>query len=106
MSSRASVRGTSNRRIFLSLAAFVGIAFAFPFYYMQQHNSDPSKAGHMHSKSAMRAQQAIRGAYINSGSKDVGYDDTYYKKHQQQLLRAEGIQPNPNLNINNSEENQ
>ena len=61
------------------MAAF----FGFPFAYISYHNRQAAEArsGHYLSKGAMPPAAAIRGAYLNSGSKDVGYDDSYYQKH-------------------------
>ena len=63
----------------------VGVCFAFPFVYISYHNRQEGqrRRGHYLSKEAMPPAAAIRGAYLNSGSRDVGYDEEYYKQHGQ-----------------------
>ena len=75
-----------------SLVALVTVFFVFPFGYIGYHNSKADRKGHYGSQSPMVRQAAIRGAYINTGSKDVGYDNEFYKRNAEvvrQLAEAQ-----------------
>ena len=71
------------RRGTLPLVLLAAAFFGFPFAYLEYHNraSVVPRAGHYLSKEAMGPTAIVRGAYVNSGSKDVGYDDAYHTRH-------------------------
>ncbi len=83
----------SNRRLVTaSLVALVAAFFVFPFAYIGRHNSKADKKGHYGGEAAMGRTAIMRGAYINTGSKDVGYDDEFYKRNAEvvrQLAEAQ-----------------
>ena len=63
------MRGKSNARTALALAAFAGATFAFPVWY----SWSPSKV--MWTQDEGLSVAAVRrGAFMNSGSRDVGLD--------------------------------
>ena len=63
----------------MGVLLFAGAMFAFPFFFTSSHNE--KSRGHYLSKEPLPRQAVIRGAYLNSGTRDVGYDDTYFAKH-------------------------
>ena len=67
----------------MPLLLLVGACFAFPFVYIMYRNrvEVERQRGHYLNKGALPPAAAMRGAYLNSGSKDIGYDEEYYKRH-------------------------
>ena len=77
-----------------SLIALVAVFFIFPFGYIQRHNSKADKKGHYSGTEPMGRTAVIRGAYVNTGSRDVGYDDEFYKRNAEvvrQLSEAQRV---------------
>ncbi len=88
-----------SQRVFFSIAGSSLMAvgfFVYPFFYMNKHNADPNDPRNVHYNGPMAKKGNIRGAYLNSGSIDVGSDDTYYKKHAAAVNQAIAIQTQTN----------
>ena len=64
-------RKTSNAPIALALTFFASLTFAFPLYVSYNPSNPLSTSEKGLSSSAIR-----RGVFMNSGSKDIGYDPT------------------------------
>ena len=71
---------SGNRFLLYGLIGFVCAGFVFPFYYLRHHNQHAGP-GHFHTEGKLSVNAVSRGAYLNSGSKDIGPDDTFFKKH-------------------------
>ena len=71
----------SNRLVTGSLVALVTVFFVFPFGYITYHNNKSDRKGHYGGAEPMGRTAVIRGAYVNTGSRDVGYDDEFYKRN-------------------------
>ena len=78
------------RTLFLTVGILV-CGFVFPFAYLRRHNNTQPGPGHFHSPDAMSQNSVSRGAFVNSGSKDVGPDSTFFRK---QVELREGKQAN------------
>jgi hypothetical protein len=66
----------------LGLAVFVGASFLAPFAYMERQRQAGVRL--MDREQALGRQDIMRGPYLNTGSRDVGADDTYLKKQRAQ----------------------
>ena len=75
-----------------SLVALVTVFFVFPFGYIRYHNSKADRKGHYGSTEPMSRTAIMRGAYINTGSKDVGYDDEFYKRNADVVRQLAEVQ--------------
>lgn len=72
-----SRRRRSNRPLLLGLGAFTLACFSLPFYmYYQQSHSDQN----YHSDKPLKGMQLVRGAYINSSTRDIGPDPEWQKR--------------------------
>jgi hypothetical protein len=80
---------SSRNKVTFALLALVAVGFTYPFVYINYHRSkNPTPAARKssyQSEAPLPPTSLVRGAYVNSGSKDVGYDDAFYKKHEAQL---------------------
>ena len=63
---------------YVGLATFVGASFAAPFWYMERQRQ--SGVSLMNREEGLGRQDIMRGPYLNTGSRDVGADDTYLRK--------------------------
>jgi len=55
-----------------SLIGFVGVGASFPFFYMRKQKEKHKNL--MQQDAPLTGSQVIRGAYINTGTKDIGAD--------------------------------
>lgn len=87
---RYNVPRKSSKKVTLALLALVAVGFTYPFAYIGYHRSQnpaptAARKSSYQSDAPLPPSSMIRGAYLNSGSKDIGYDDQYYVKHAAQL---------------------
>lgn len=63
---------SSNNRIVLALAGFIGVTSALPFVLYERQRR---LTGNLYaSDKALSPNQVMRGPYVNTGSKDAGPD--------------------------------
>ena len=76
-------RAARQRRILWALGAFAGFGFLFPFYLYMQNTSH-----HYTGSAPLTPAQRIRGAYINSSTRDIGPDPNWQKHFGIQRVEA------------------
>ena len=62
----------------VGLALFVGASFLAPFAYMERQRQAGVRL--MDREEGLGRQDIMRGPYLNTGSRDVGADDTYLRQ--------------------------
>lgn len=74
--------------VMFALAGFVTCTFTFPFWL---HFYNASAGNHYTASKALTPAQTMRGAYLNSGTRDIGPDPTWHAQHN--ITPVEGDTP-------------
>jgi hypothetical protein len=83
----------SNVPVALATVAFGAVVFALPFYYT---NAMKDKKNLWTYEGPLNPTDKIRGAYMNTGSKDIGPDPEFHRRRQDaQAAAAAASKPPP-----------
>ena len=88
-SGRSSTHRRSNRRTLLGLAAFATLGFSFPFWLWWRNTER-----HYTGSRALSPSASIRGAYVNSSTKDIGPDRGYQQHFHIQPVESKQYKAN------------
>jgi hypothetical protein len=70
----------SSKKIIFGITLFISLGFTYPFY--QHYLNTKSNINYWYSDKPLNVNVVQRGAYLNTGSKDIGLD-----KPLEQILR-------------------
>ena len=73
--------------VLIGLALFIGCGFTFPFWY---HFYNAKAGNHYTASKPLTPQQVMRGAYLNTSTKDIGPDPTWHARHGIIPIEGEG----------------
>jgi hypothetical protein len=66
------------KAVMIGLAVFIACGFSFPFWL---HHHNASSGNHYTASKPLTSSQVMRGAYMNTGTRDIGPDPTWHAKH-------------------------